>query len=165
LRALFTSWHQFFGGVVVSVLLGVTGGVVPGAGAGVVEGIEVSAGGGVPVPVVPVVPLVPEVAGAVVVVSPGGAMAAVSLFLQAPSMAAMTAAVRMIFDVAEIAFIVLLLVHVYLVPLQPAKLPTGGQQRLVSHAMNLMATQEGTIREPTQRDTRPRSVHEFDCEN
>lgn len=92
----------------VSVLLGVTGGVVPGAGAGMVEGIEVSAGGVtvVPVPVVPLVPLVPEVAGAVAVVSLGGVMTVVSLFLQAPSMAAMTAAVRMIFDVLEIAFIV-----------------------------------------------------------
>ena len=61
----------------------------------------------VPVPLVPLVPLVPDVvAGAVVEVSPGGVTTVVSDFLHAPSMAAMTAAVRIIFDALGIAFIV-----------------------------------------------------------
>lgn len=90
-------------GVVVPGVVVLSGGVV-GVVLGVVEGVVVSLGG--VVPVVPVVPLVPEVVeGEVVVVSPG-AVPAVSFLLQAPSMAAMTAAVRMIFDVVEKAFIV-----------------------------------------------------------
>ena len=65
----------------------------------------------VPVPLLPPVPLVPlvpeELVGAVLVspLAPDGVVV-VSDFLQAPSMAAMTAAVRIIFDVLEIAFIV-----------------------------------------------------------
>jgi hypothetical protein len=56
---------------------------------------------------VPVVPLVPEVLVGAVAVSPVPVVVpVVSVFLQAPSMAAMTAAVRMIFDAFEIAFIV-----------------------------------------------------------
>ena len=107
-RALFTLPHQFFGGGVV-VSLGVVGAV--GAGTGVTGGVVVPDGIVVvpvpPVPLVPVVPLVPDVVvGVVVVASPGGVTTVVSVFLQAPSMAAMTAAVRMIFDALEIAFIV-----------------------------------------------------------
>ena len=62
----------------------------------------------VPVPLVPLVPLVPDELLGMVLVSllvPDGVVV-VSVFLQAPSMAAMTAAVRMIFDALEIAFIV-----------------------------------------------------------
>jgi len=64
----------------------------------------------VPVPPLPVplLPLVPdELVGAVLVspLVPDGVIV-VSDFLQAPSTAAMTAAVRMIFDAFEIAFIV-----------------------------------------------------------
>lgn len=80
------------GGVVVE------GGVVAG-------GVAMSLGGVVvPVPVVPVVPLVPDVVLGVVV-SAGGVTTVVSVFLQALSTAAMTAALRMIFVALEKAFI------------------------------------------------------------
>lgn len=92
------------GGVVPGLVVVSLGGV-----AGVVDGGVVSLGVVVvPVPLVPVVPLLPEVVvGAVVPASLGGAVVVVgSFFLQAPSMAAMTAAVRMTFDAFEKAFIV-----------------------------------------------------------
>jgi hypothetical protein len=84
------------------------GGVVVDGGA---DGVVVSLGGVaggvvVPVPLVPVVPLVPDVVLGVVLVPSLGVTVVVSVFLQAPSMAAMTAAVRMIFDAFEKAFIV-----------------------------------------------------------
>ncbi len=90
--------------------------VLSGGEAGAVDGGTAVSLGGVAgvvvvvvvVPVVPAVPLVPEVvAGVVVVVVASlGGTTVVSVFLQAPSMAAMTAAVRMIFDAFEKAFIV-----------------------------------------------------------
>jgi hypothetical protein len=84
---------------------GVVGGVV--VDGGVADGVVVSLGGVVvPVPLVPVVPLVPDVVLGVVLVPSLGVTVVVSVFLQAPSMAAMTAAVRMIFDAFEKAFIV-----------------------------------------------------------
>jgi hypothetical protein len=86
------------------VVVVVAGGVV--AGVVVVVVVVVSLGGVVmPVPVVPVVPLVPEVVAGVVVSVAGGVTTVVSDFLQAPSTAAMTAALRMIFDAFEKAFI------------------------------------------------------------
>jgi hypothetical protein len=94
------------GGVVDGVV--VDGGVVVSLG-GVAGGVVVVVVVVVPVPlvpVVPVVPLVPEVVLGVVLVPSLGVTVVVSVFLQAPSMAAMTAAVRMIFDAFEKAFIV-----------------------------------------------------------
>jgi hypothetical protein len=82
----------------------VDGGVV--AGGVVAGGVVMSLGAVVvPVPVVPVVPLVPEVVAGVVVSVAGGVTTVVSDFLQAPSTAAMTAALRMIFVALEKAFI------------------------------------------------------------
>jgi hypothetical protein len=87
--------------------------VLSGGVAGAVDGGTTVSLGGVAgvvvvVVVVPAVPLVPEVvAGVVVVVVASlGGTTVVSVFLQAPSMAAMTAALRMIFDAFEKAFIV-----------------------------------------------------------
>lgn len=74
-------------------------GVVPGSGAGVVVGGVV-----VPLSLVPVVPLVPEVVVGTVVVASLGTIVVVSVFLQAPSMAAKIAAVRMSFDGPGMAF-------------------------------------------------------------
>jgi hypothetical protein len=101
----------------------------------------------VPVPPVvpPVVPLVPEVllgavaAGSVVVLVG-------SVFLQAPSTPrlAIKAAVSRNLGAFECAFIVLLLVHVYLVPLPQVR--RWKQWRQVSPAMGLLPD-EGTRRE------------------
>jgi hypothetical protein len=41
----------------------------------------------------------------------------------------------------------------------------GAQQRQVSPAMSLIVSRERADQETTQRDTRPRSVHEYDCKN
>jgi hypothetical protein len=90
------------GGGVVST----GGGVVAGAVLGVVV---VSLGAVVPlVPLVPLVVLgvVGVVVVVVVVVESAGGVTVVSVFLQAPSMAASTAAVRMTFDAFGKAFIV-----------------------------------------------------------
>jgi hypothetical protein len=78
--------------------------------------------------------------GAVVVV-------VVSLFLQAPSMVAMMAALRMIFDAFEKAFIVNSSFTSILCRCLPAMRQAGAQQRQVSPAMSLIATPgNGTIR-------------------
>jgi hypothetical protein len=94
--------RQYFGAV------GGVLGVLPGSGAGVVGGVVA------PVPLVPVVPLVPEDVVGTVVVASLGTIVVVSVFLQAPSMVAKMAAVRMSFDGPGMAFMAWLLVHVYL---------------------------------------------------
>lgn len=134
--------------------------VVEGA---VLGDVALSAGGvvvpvpPVPVPLVPDVPLVPEVLLGVVVAASLGAVVVVSLFLQAPNMAAITAAVRMIFVAFGNAFIVYSSFTSILCRCLPAIASAGGQQRQVSPAMSLIATPgNGTIREPARLARQPR---------
>jgi hypothetical protein len=119
-------------------------------------------------PVVPVVPLVPDVElGEVADVSP--VVLAVSFFLQAPSIEASRAAVSRIFGALVIAFIIKLLVHVYLVPKSPGEaVENNGASSVLamnlysetSVAQRILCSLAKTL--GNRRNTRPHSVHEFD---
>jgi hypothetical protein len=123
-------------------------------------------------PVVPVVPLVPEVElGEVADVSPVVVVVvvAVSFFLHAPSIEASRAAVSRIFGALVIAFMIKLLVHVYLVPCAPGEavekhgassVSTMNLYSETSVAQRILCSLAKTF--GNRRNTRPHSVHEFD---
>jgi hypothetical protein len=123
-------------------------------------------------PVVPVVPLVPDVElGEVADVSPVVVVVvvAVSFFLQAPSIEASRAAVSRIFGALVIAFMIKLLVHVYLVPCAPGE---AVEKHGASSVLTMNLYSETSVAQRilcslaktfgNRRNTRPHSVHEFD---
>lgn len=118
-----------------------------------------------PVPVVPPVPLVPEVVpGVVVVVVSPVPVAGVSLRLQATSIDASSAALKMIFGAVVNGFIVYSSVTTIEYRRLSIELAAGNGARSILPDMQHCPAR--TIREPASWLTRSRYLmREFDCEN